>query len=115
MNKEHPEEEIILDDDEDKDDDFINDYEVDCVGYWQPSRQSRYAEIIEPQWDNEKSYLQLRKQKKVTFEDDIPSTKTNTDPNILTQTIERSKMMKYFEQTVKFIYRVIEDLINNTI
>ena len=37
MNMEHPEEVIILDDDEDKDDDVINEYEVDCVGYRQPS------------------------------------------------------------------------------
>ena len=112
---ENPEEVIILDDDEDKDDDVINEYKVDYVGSQQPSRQSRYAEIIEPQWDNYKSYLKLGKQKKVTYEDDIPSTKTETDPNTLTQTIEKSNIMEYFEQTVKFIYRVIEDLINNTI
>ena len=87
MNMEHPEEEIILDDDEEKYDDVINEYEVDCVGFRQTSRQSRYAEIIEPQWDNQKSYLQLGQQKKVTYEDDIPRTKTETDPNTLTQTI----------------------------
>ena len=37
MNMEHPEEVIILDDDEDIDDDVINEYEVDCVGHRQPS------------------------------------------------------------------------------
>ena len=54
---EYPEEEIILDDDEDKDDDVINEVEVDCAIVWLSSIESRPVERLEPQWDNEKSYL----------------------------------------------------------
>ena len=39
--------------------------------------------------------------------------KTDTNHNMLTHTIEKSKRMEYYEQTVKLIYRVIEDSINN--
>ena len=71
-------------------------------------------EIIEPHWDNNKSYLHLRKEKKVTFEDNMPNMKTDINHNVLTQTSENSNQMEYYEQTVKLIARVIEDLRNNT-
>ena len=51
MNMEYPEEETMLQDYKDKDDDFINKEDVDCVGVWQSSRDSRPVEILEPQWD----------------------------------------------------------------
>ena len=40
--------------------------------------------------------------------------KTEMNHNLLTQTIEEIKRMEYFEKTVKFLTRVIEDLRNNT-
>ena len=43
---EHPEEEMILDYDEDKYDDVINEEEVDCAGVRRSSRESRPAERI---------------------------------------------------------------------
>ena len=58
--------------------------------------------------------MQLRKEKKVTFEDDMPNMKTKTNHSLLAQTTENRKRMKYSEQTVKFIVRVIEDLGKNT-
>ena len=71
-------------------------------------------EILEPKWKNEKSYLQLRKEKKVTFEDDMPTMKTYMNNNLLTHTIENSKHMVYYDQTVKLIEIFIEDLRKNT-
>ena len=58
--------------------------------------------------------MQLRKEKKATFEDDIPSMKTEMNHNLLTQKIENIKHMEYSEKTVKLIARVIEDFRNNT-
>ena len=48
-------------------------------------------EILEPQWDNEKIYLKLGKNNRVTFEDEMKNTKTETNHNLSTQTIENSK------------------------
>ena len=51
---------------------------------------SRYdipVERLEPQCDNEKSFLQMRIEKKITFEDDMPNIKTKTNNDLLTQTI----------------------------
>ena len=42
-------------------------------------------ERIEPQSDNDKSYLQFKKEKKVKFEDDMPDMKTEMNHNLLTQ------------------------------
>ena len=56
-------------------------------------RESRPVERLEPQWDNNISYLKLRKEKKITFEDDITNMKTEMNHNLLTQIIERSKSM----------------------
>ena len=64
-------------------------------------------ERIEPQSDNDKSYLQFKKEKKVKFEDDIPNMKTEMNYNLLTQIIEMRNHMEYYDQTVKFISRVI--------
>ena len=47
--------------------------------------ESRPVEIIEPRWDKEKSYLQLIKEKKFIFEDDIPNMKTEMNHNLLKQ------------------------------
>ena len=44
-------------------------------------------QIKEPQWDKEESNLKLRKEKKVTFEDDMPNMKTDMNHNLLEQTI----------------------------
>ena len=44
-------------------------------------------ERLEPKWDDDKSYLQSRKEKKVTFEDDMPNMKTDTNRNLLMQAI----------------------------
>ena len=41
--------------------DFIDEKEVDCAGVRQSIRNSIPVERLEPQWDSEKSYLQLRK------------------------------------------------------
>ena len=46
--------------------------------------------------------------------DDIPNMKTEMNHNLLAQTIEKVKRMEYYEQTVKLIATIIEDLINNT-
>ena len=59
MKMEHPEEEIILDDHEDKYDDVINEEEVYCVVVKISIIDSRPVERLEPQWYNDKSYLQL--------------------------------------------------------
>ena len=40
--------------------------------------------------------------------------KTDMNHNLLAQKIENTKRMEYYEQMVKFIARVIEDLRNNT-
>ena len=45
---------------------------------------------LEPQWDNEKSYLQLRKEMIVAFEDDMPNMKTKMNHNLLKHKIERA-------------------------
>ena len=58
--------------------------------------------------------MQLIKWKKVTFEDDIPNMKTDTNHNLLTQTIEKSNHMEYYEQIVEFISIDIEDLLKIT-
>ena len=50
----HPEEEIILGDDEEKYDDVINEEEGGCEVVWQSSRESISVEILEPQCDNKK-------------------------------------------------------------
>ena len=79
MQMDHPEIQIILDDDREKINDVINEEEVDCAGLRQLGRCSRYAKILEPHWENEKSYFQLIEEKKVTFEDD----KTNMKPILI--------------------------------
>ena len=43
--------------------------------------------------DNEKPYLQLRKQKRLTFEDNMPNTKTEMNQNLLTQAIGDNRRM----------------------
>ena len=40
----HPEEEMILDDDEDKNVDVIYEEELDCTGVWTSSKESRPME-----------------------------------------------------------------------
>ena len=76
-------------------DDIIYEEEVYCTGVRRSIRESIPVEILEPKWDNKKSYLQLIKGKKVTFEDDIPNMKTNMNNNLLTHTIENSKHMTF--------------------
>ena len=44
----------------------------------------------------------------------MTSMKTEMNHNLLTHKLEKRKRMKYSEQTVKLISRIIEDLINNT-
>ena len=75
---------------------------------------NRPVERLVPKWDNKKSYLQLRKEKKVTFYDDTPNIKTEMNHNLLTQEIENSKRMWYSDQIVRLISRVIKDFKNNT-
>ena len=65
-------------------------------------------ERLEPQWDNKKSYLKLRKKKKLTFEDFMPNMKTNMNHNLLTQITEKSKHMDYSKQTVKCIAKLLK-------
>ena len=60
---------------------------------WKSTRESINVERLLPQWDNEKSYLKRRKEKKVTFEDVMPNTKTEMNHNLLTQINENSKRM----------------------
>ena len=43
--------------------------------------------------DNEKPYLQLRKQMRLTFEDNMPDTKTEMNQNLLTQAIGDNRRM----------------------
>ena len=43
----------------------------------------------------------------------MPNMETEMNYNLLTQTIENSNQMGYYEQTVKFIARVIQDLRKN--
>ena len=77
MNMDHPEEDIILDDvDDDKNDNGNDEEEGYCARVRQSTRESRTVETLEPQWDNQKSHLKLEKEKKVTFEDDMPNIKT---------------------------------------
>ena len=90
----HPEEEMILDDDEDKYDDIIDEEEVDCSGVRKLIRESRPLERLEPQWDNNKSYLKSIKEKIFTFEDDMLNTKTDMNNNLFTQKIEKSKSIE---------------------
>ena len=94
MEMKHTYEEIILDDNEDKYDDVINEEEFYCTVVWISSRQSRHMEKIEPQWDNKKSYFQQRKENKVTFEEYMPSMKTEMNYNLLTQRIEKRNHME---------------------
>ena len=82
---------MILEDDEEKKYYIMDEEEVDCAGVWQSSRESIPVEILEPQWDNEKIYLKLGKNNRVTFEDEMKNTKTETNHNLSTQTIENSK------------------------
>ena len=49
MKMEHPEEEIILDDDKEKYYDVINEEEVGFEGFRRSRRDSRPVEILEPQ------------------------------------------------------------------
>ena len=84
----HPEEEMILIYDEKKTDYVIVKYEVDCAGVRRLSIEIRTVERIKPHLDNNKLYLKLRKDKKVTFEDDMPNMKNEMDHNLLIQTIE---------------------------
>ena len=51
------------------------------------------VERLKPQLDQDKTYLQLRKEKNVIFEDDMPNIKTEMNHNLLTQTIEKRKRM----------------------
>ena len=88
---------MVLYDYEDKNGDVINEEEFDWEVVWRSIRESRPVKILEPQWDIEKSYLQLRKVNRVTFEDDMPNTKTEMNHTLLTQKIERSKRMEYSE------------------
>ena len=55
------------------------------------NKESRPVEKLEPQCYNKKSYLQLIKDKKVTFQDDMPDMITCMNNHLLTQTIENSK------------------------
>ena len=55
------------------------------------SREAIPIKIREPQCYNKKSYLQLIKDKKVTFQDDMPDMITCMNNHLLTQTIENSK------------------------
>ena len=57
------------------------------------SREAIPIKIREPQCYNKKSYLQLIKDKKVTFEYDIPNMKTEMNHNLLTQSVKISKQM----------------------
>ena len=45
----HPEEEIILDNDKEKYDDIINEEELDCEGVRRSIRDNKPVEILEPQ------------------------------------------------------------------
>ena len=108
MKIDYPEEEIILDDDEEKYDDVIDKEEVYCAGFLRSTKESRPVERLEPQRDSDKSYLQLRKQKKVTFEDHMLNIKTEMNNNVLTQTNEKIKRMEYSQQTVGLLYGVSE-------
>ena len=53
------------------------------------------------------NFFQLTKEKKVTFEDDMPNIKTEMNYNLFTHTIENSKRMEYSDQTVKLFSRDI--------
>ena len=85
----HPQEEMILYNNEEKDDDFINGKEFDFAVLKRSSREVRPVKILKPQWDKEKSYLQLRKENKVTFYNDMPNMKTAMDNNLLTKKCKR--------------------------
>ena len=91
----HTEEEMILEYDGDKNDDVIYEEGVDCAGVRRLIRYIRPVKRLEPQWCNNKYYLQLIKIKKVTFEDDMPNIKTKITHNLLTQKIKKSKRMEY--------------------
>ena len=84
---------MIYYDNEDKNDDVIYEEEVDYVGLRQNIRGSRPVGRLEPHWDKDRSYVQLRKNRKVTFEDDLTNIKTEMNHNLLTQTIENIKNM----------------------
>ena len=55
---------------------------------------SRPVERLEPQWDLKKSYPQLRKERTVTFEDDMPNIKNEMNNNLLTQKIKTIHRMR---------------------
>ena len=61
MNMEHPEEEKILDDDEDKNDNGIDEEESNYVGMRQSIKDSKTVERLELHWDNEKLYSKFKK------------------------------------------------------
>ena len=50
-------------------------------------------ERLEPKWDNEKSYLQSRKENKVSFEENIVNMKIDMNNNLLMQKNENIKGM----------------------
>ena len=104
---------MILDDSKDKYDDVIDEEKLGCAEVGKLSRYNILVERLESQWNNEKSYLQLRKDEKVTFEDIMPNMKTLMNHNLLTQT--DNKHMECSEQISTFINRVIEDSKQNTL
>ena len=114
MNMEHLEEDMVLDDDDEKYDDVIDEEEVDCKGVRQSSRDIRPVDRLEPYSENEKSYLQFRKEKKISFDDDITNMKTQVNHSLLAKIIEKNKRMEYSKKEVKLIARVIEYSRNNT-
>ena len=63
---------------------------------------------------DQKPFLQLIKEKNVTFEDDMPNIKTKMNHNLLTQKLQSSKHMEYFIQTLGLIVRIIKLLRMNT-
>ena len=54
MQMDHPKVEMTLYDEEEKYDDIIDEYEVDCIGVRKEIIESRHVERLEPHWDNEK-------------------------------------------------------------
>ena len=64
MKMENPEEEIIFNDDRYKHGYYIDEEEFYCAGVRRPSIESSHVEILEPQNDNDKSYLQLIQERK---------------------------------------------------
>ena len=84
---------MILYDYEYKNDDVIDKEEVYCAEVRRSIIESRTVERLEPKWDNEKSYLQSRKENKVSFEENIVNMKIDMNNNLLMQKIENIKGM----------------------